>query len=111
MSTKTPTPTQNCLPPVQSYQPSRCNYIYLCKMAADGTFTFGPVGWEAERADLGTYGIVHSLGHTTFAVIPVGEGDNRATVLSVDEKEIMISTTLADAAADAAFELVILATQ
>ena len=52
--------------PQNPYRPSRCNYVYVCKIAADGTFTIGPDTWTVARTGLGVYAITHGLGHTNY---------------------------------------------
>lgn len=99
--------------PKEFYQPSRCNYIYLCQIAADGTFTMGPAGWSVDKFGTGKYKIVHELNHTRFAVFPVISGvhKNTATVLDVDDTSVTISTFAVNDPADIMFQLLLIAVQ
>jgi hypothetical protein len=100
--------------PIENYQPSRCNFIYLCQIAADGSFTFGPTGWTAEKTGSSQYRITHGLGHKRYSVLslgPSGAYTATATLLDSDEQGITVGTQDSGVQSDLAFQAVLFATQ
>ena len=55
--------------PIKEYVPLRCNYMYICYVAADGTFVFGPHGWNVQRTATGVYVITHNIGSDLYLAI------------------------------------------
>jgi hypothetical protein len=49
---------------------TRCANLYVCTIAADGTFLSGPPGWTVDKIGAGVYQIEHNLGTTAYAIIP-----------------------------------------
>ena len=99
--------------PVDEYQPSRCNYIYVCRVAADGSFILGPAGWTVERMAAGQYRIVHNLGHQRYAVIPLVFGTYKSTItlLNFADDDVTLGTQDNQSNDDLPFTAVFFATR
>lgn len=98
--------------PQQTYEPSRCNYIFACRIGADGTFSLGPNGWTLEKMDTGLYRLVHNLGHQKYVVLPVIFGAYTATIVmtNFDDDSVTFSTTDNGQRADTAFTATLFST-
>ena len=101
--------------PISVYRASRCNYMYVCQIAADGTFTLGPEFWTVTKTALGTYKITHGLGHLHYSILPMiaagGTYQQIPVVVASDATSVTISIYNTGALADLPFQLSILSTQ
>lgn len=99
--------------PVDEYAPSRCNFIYVCRVEADGTFALGPSGWTVERMAAGSYRITHNLGHQRYAVMPLVKGTYKSTItlLNFADDDVTLGTQDNQSNSDLAFTVAILATR
>ena len=100
--------------PQQAYRASRCNYIFLCSVEADGTFDLGPETWTVEKTGTGLYTVHHDVGHVKFfATVVCGAGDYKTTgvVQSHDEHNIVVATFSSTQPADLAFDLLVITPQ
>lgn len=101
------------LPPQQrpaqyAYRPQRCNFVFICKVDADGSFLIGPETWTVIRPSVGRYVITHNLGHTKYAWMPVVSGTYRSvpTIAAFDEKTITVDIFDNNALNDLPFQVV-----
>jgi len=98
--------------PQSDYVASRCNYVYMCIIAADGTFETGPRGWDCVRSAAGTYVITHNIGNQVYAPIPraIAASDFliNATVEALTENTITVGVYNATAKIDNRITLTIL---
>lgn len=100
--------------PMQWYRPSRCNTLYLCQIAADGTFNSGPQGWDAQKTGTGTYRVTHNLTTLAYAAIPTplnADFKINASVQSETANDLTVTTFNNGTAADAQFQLLVMTTQ
>jgi hypothetical protein len=99
--------------PIDEYRPSRCNYLYVCRVAVDGSFVLGPSGWTVQKTAPGTYVITHNLGHQRYAVLPVAFGTYKSTItlLNFADNSVTLGTQDNQSAADVAFTAVFMATR
>jgi hypothetical protein len=99
--------------PIMSYRPSRCNYIYVCKVDADGSFLIGPENWGVTKTGLGAYIITHDLGHTNYVFLPIVSGTYRSvpTVSAFDDATVTVNIYDNGQLADMPFQLVVMTTQ
>jgi len=66
--------------PQNWYRGSRCTYLYVAMIRADGTFALGPWGWTVEKTGVGLYKVTHHIGHTQYVGIAiVGPEDYHST--------------------------------
>jgi hypothetical protein len=95
------------------YRPSRCNYIYVCKVAADGAFLTGPEHWTVEKTGVGIYVITHGLGHTNYAFIPTVSGTNLSvpTVTAADANAVTVKLYENAVLADLPFQMLMMTMQ
>lgn len=100
--------------PQKWYRPSRCNYVYLCQIAADGTFLLGPEGWTAEKTGTGAYTITHGLGNSNYlALSGIQSTDYKDQVFIAGQTDTAVQCQTFDNGqpADWAFRIMVIATQ
>jgi hypothetical protein len=100
--------------PQQWYRPSRCNYMYVCQVLADGAFTLGPLAWTVERTATGLYTVTHDIGHTRYFAIAATTGagyKDTADIMAQTDTDLTVATFSSSQPNDDAFQLLVLATQ
>lgn len=101
--------------PIQWYRASRCNYIYLCVIEADGTFDLGPEGWTVEKTGTGLYKVNHDIGHTRyFTITRAGVGGDYKITGDIQEQfdtSFVISTYSSTQLSDTSFDVIVLTPQ